>query len=181
MSNEAITRNDLIAILNGIIPSVVIIDFFYPIGSYYETSDITFNPNIVWNGRWELETSGQVHVSAGSGYTVNGALTNTSDNGAKTYTVANHTLTETELPKITGTFKIRGYQNSSGTDGSTVTAASGKFTRASGDSMSVVKNTTTTGTSHDVTYAFGSGGSHNHGSVSSMQPYVVVNRWHRVS
>ena len=39
---------------------------FYPVGSYYETSDTSFDPNVAWGGTWELETQGQVHISAGS-------------------------------------------------------------------------------------------------------------------
>lgn len=32
------------------------IDAFYPVGSYYETSDTTFDPNISWGGTWTSET-----------------------------------------------------------------------------------------------------------------------------
>ncbi len=28
------------------------LDKFYPVGSYYETSDTTFNPNTAWGGTW---------------------------------------------------------------------------------------------------------------------------------
>ena len=69
---------------------------FYPVGSYYETSDTSFNPNTTWGGTWTLETEGQVHVSAGSTYGINGALTNTSDGGEKT-----HTLSVNEMPSHT--------------------------------------------------------------------------------
>lgn len=179
MSNEAITRNDLSAIFNEIFPATVIMDFFYPVGSYYETSDTTFNPNTMWYGDWELETSGQVHISSGTGYSVNGALSNSTDGGSKTSTTTAYALKEADLPKITGTFIVRNYQNSSGTNGSMIYETSGKFSRASGDSLSVIKNSTTTGTAQDITFAFGSGGTHNHGSVSRMQPYIVINRWHR--
>lgn len=47
-----------------------LIDTFYPVGSYYETTDTTFDPNIAWGGAWSLETEGQVHISGGSNYTV---------------------------------------------------------------------------------------------------------------
>lgn len=47
---ENIKRND---ILNEI----------YPIGSYYETSDLTFNPNNSWVGTWDLEQDGTVLAS----------------------------------------------------------------------------------------------------------------------
>ena len=48
--SEAVTRNELKEILKacGFKP----IDLFYPIGSYYETSDNTFNPNTAWGGTW---------------------------------------------------------------------------------------------------------------------------------
>ena len=84
MSSEAITRNDLKNIINSMLP------IFYPVGSYYETSDTTFDPNVEWGGVWELETSGQVHVSSGTGYSVSGALTNTSDGGNKDAIVPYH-------------------------------------------------------------------------------------------
>lgn len=32
------------------------LDFFYPVGSYYETSDSTFNPNSRWGGTWAVES-----------------------------------------------------------------------------------------------------------------------------
>lgn len=38
-------------------------DFFYPVGSYYETSNADFNPNYTWGGTWILEIPGMVHVS----------------------------------------------------------------------------------------------------------------------
>lgn len=32
----------------------------YPIGSYYETSDSTFNPNTAWGGTWTIDIDGKV-------------------------------------------------------------------------------------------------------------------------
>ena len=64
-----------------------LINMFYPVGSYYETSDTSFNPNITWGGTWVLETEGQVHVSAGENYEVG-------DTGGE----ATHTLTIDEMP-----------------------------------------------------------------------------------
>ena len=40
-----------------------LINLFYPVGSYYETSDTSFNPNTSWGGTWELEEDGTVLVS----------------------------------------------------------------------------------------------------------------------
>lgn len=90
MSSATITINDLTAILQEIGLPLTPLDY-YPIGSYYETSDTSFNPNTAWGGTWVLETEGQVHVSAGSNYTVSGAATNTSDGGE-----INHVLTPSE-------------------------------------------------------------------------------------
>ena len=56
MSSETITRNDLKAILNSVLPSPSFTDFFYPVGSYYETSDSSFDPEEVWGGTWSSET-----------------------------------------------------------------------------------------------------------------------------
>lgn len=128
---------------------------YYPVGSYYETSDTSFNPNTTWGGTWVLETEGQVHVSAGTNYSVNGALTNTSDGGEET-----HKLSVSEMPSHTHAlyyydasgnkpfgynYQNKGYQ-------------SGEVTSSGG-----IVNT-------------GGGQAHN-----NMQPYIVVNRWHRTA
>lgn len=140
-----------------------LIDFFYPVGSYYETSDTTFNPNISWGGTWVLETEGQVHVSAGTNYIVG-------DTGGE----SEHTLIQGELPKVEGEARM-GWSDSSaagimvvGTSGALSSKASGStyFTRGS-----------TTGTYNNVlTMSFGDNQAHN-----NMPPYIVVNRWHRTA
>ena len=128
---------------------------FYPVGSYYETSDVSFNPNTAWGGTWVLETEGQVHVSAGSTYGVSGALTNTSDGGEKT-----HTLRVNEMPSHTHALY---YYNASG-DKSFGYQYQGKgYQSNEATSSSGIVNT-------------GGGGAHN-----NMQPYIVVNRWHRTA
>lgn len=30
-----------------------LLNTFYPVGTYYETSDVKFNPNKTWGGTWE--------------------------------------------------------------------------------------------------------------------------------
>ena len=32
------------------------LDFYHPVGSYFETSDISFNPNKAWGGTWVSES-----------------------------------------------------------------------------------------------------------------------------
>lgn len=36
------------------------INLLYPVGSYYETSDTSFNPNTAWVGTWTYTTSGSI-------------------------------------------------------------------------------------------------------------------------
>lgn len=57
------------------------LDLFYPVGSYYETSDENFDPNIRWGGTWVLEAAGKVHIGAGTGYALG------STGGASTVTL----------------------------------------------------------------------------------------------
>ena len=45
-----------------------LVDVFYPVGCYFETSNTSFNPNAAWGGTWVLEDAGKVHVGAGTGY-----------------------------------------------------------------------------------------------------------------
>lgn len=74
-----------------------LLDFFYPVGTYYETSDANFNPNETWGGTWVQDTKGQVMVSksdSGTFATLNGNA------GSETKSIAvanlpshNHTFT----------------------------------------------------------------------------------------
>lgn len=40
-----------------------LLDLFYPVGSYYVTSDTDFNPNKSWGGTWNLDNDGTALVS----------------------------------------------------------------------------------------------------------------------
>lgn len=52
-----------------------LVDLFYPVGTWYHTSDTTFDPNVSWGGTWVLDTDGTVLVSksstSGSKFNVN--------------------------------------------------------------------------------------------------------------
>lgn len=168
-----------------------LIDFFYPVGSYYETSDTSFDPNTSWGGTWVLETEGQVHVSgsASGNYRVGGALSNQSDGGE-----ASHTLTENEMPSHTHTQNQHRHTPPSATyDGfmvynfSTVNAGFSevRVSQATSGSRYVPYNSNS---GFDASYSMytayetatnqntGGGQAHN-----NLQPYIVVNRWHRTA
>ena len=102
------------------------LDFFYPVGSYYETSDSTFNPNAKWGGTWELETEGQVHIGAGANYTIG-------DTGGE----EEHTLIINEMPSHTHTTGIQG--SSAGAMNAGTSSAQVLFNQSAG------VNTTATG------------------------------------
>lgn len=129
------------------------VDAIYPVGSYYETSDTAFNPNTYFGGTWLLEAEGQVHISAGTNYTVAGALTNSTDGGEAT-----HTLTVDELPAHS---HRQNYVN---------------YNRGTGSNATMGYLTQTTQPNGALTEETGSGLAHN-----NMQPYIIVNRWHRTA
>ena len=193
MSSEAITRTDLKNIINSMLP------IFYPVGSYYETSDPTFDPNVEWGGVWELEASGNVHVSSGTGYTLgatggspyiqkhthgfsvpsvtNGSCTATSAGGHK-HSPSNGDAFQTMpsggdgLQRKNGSISGSGYNIVYSTKASTRVA----YTNEVAGHQHTVPNHT-----HTV-----SGGSVNAvkdvnaGEGGNYPPYIVVNRWHRL-
>ena len=200
-----------------------LIDFCYPVGSYYETSDTTFDPNITWGGTWLLETEGQVHVSGSVNgtYQISGALTETSDGGTATvlltdaqvahgHSFTNPTYkatggavsekaafdtggmsanaTHTHTAKNGGAFVQNGTadwdaQLAGGTFfkcGSTTASASVAHTH------SVPKHThgftqPTISVNTNGSVANLSGASSTRTAHNNMQPYIVVNRWHRTA
>lgn len=86
-----------------------LIDLFHPVGEYYETSNIDFNPNTEWGGTWVEDTAGKVTVAKDNGtFKTLGNVV-----GSET-----HTLTIEEMPSHKHTEKYVGvnwYQ--SGTSG----------------------------------------------------------------
>lgn len=121
------------------------VDYFYPVGSYYETSDSTFDPNVTWGGTWSLEAEGLVHIGAGSNYTVGDI------GGSKDAVVVSHTH------DIYEEFGAQG--NGAYPPGGTSYTQLGGYGPYSG-------KISTTGVS---------------GTDMNMQPYIVVNRWHRIA
>lgn len=132
----------------------VINNLIYPIGTYYETSDLNFNPNVMWGGTWELDEDGTVLVSkssaTGSKFNVNlGTVV-----GEET-----HTLTVAEMPS---------HKHSISYIKSNITPLTD-----AGVSGYNGNNQGIGSTSVDST---GGGKAHN-----IIQPSKVVNRWHRTA
>ena len=65
-----------------------LIDIIYPVGTYYETTNVNFNPNTAWAGTtWTKITDGRVLIAGGGDYTVG------TNYGEKT-----HKITVAEMP-----------------------------------------------------------------------------------
>lgn len=143
--------------LNGLL------DLFYPVGSYYETSDITFYPSVVWGGTWKQDTKGYVTV---------GALTDGGDSpreggldidGGVTKGEVEHTLTVEEIPSHAHAQYAVANLNSGGP------GIRGTFNDTEGPGQSRYSTGTETGEK-------GGGQPHN-----NIQPSIGVYRWHRIA
>ena len=136
-----------------------VLNKFYPVGTYYTTTDTSFDPNVSFTGTWVRDTDGKVTVAAPAG---EGGVTG----GEKT-----HTLTLAECPSHNHVTERVLSQSSTGTYGN--------------DSMSTLWNRYKTprgnydaiyyGTAH-INYTNSSGTTHN-----NIQRSMIVIRWHRTA
>ena len=160
------------------------IDLFHPIGSYYETSDGSFDPNVTWGGEWELETEGQVHIGAGTTYTVSGAESNESDGGSEDATLPSHSHSVSAVSIASSGIHIHsGARRNVFGSGSTAGFVSGTATNQDITVTQVTRSTSMTGALGDHTHTVPSHNTNSEGTSASnanMQPYIVVYRWHRI-
>lgn len=166
----------------GIYDAHQLINLIYPVGCYFETTDENFDPQTTFGGTWVLETPGQVHVSAGTGYEVAGGLTNTSDGGESTVT-----LDVTQMPSHTHVQNAHNHGQDAHQHGlreqSNSVASGSSHGRPRTDSQtSLGYGYWTSAAQPGIWYATatnqntGGGQPHN-----NMQPYINVYRWHRTA
>ena len=139
------------ASLKELLIHILGVDFRYPVGSYYETSNANFDPNTAWGGTWVQDSKGRVIVAYDSTQTEFNSIGKTG--GGKTVT-----LDVTQIPSHNHT-----YTQPSGDD-KTVSSGTPYWFQANPTS----KNFTTQNT--------GGGKAHN-----NLQPYTVAYRWHRTA
>ena len=147
---------------------ISLIDVFYPVGSYYETSDTSFDPNSSWGGTWVLETEGMVHVSGGTNYAVAKANNNNGqgekDGGEATVTLSIDTMPNHTHIQNQHRHGIQ-YVGSTGAGYGLQDTGTGRSSGYFSSQYETATNQTT-----------GGGQPHN-----NMQPYISVNRWHRTT
>ena len=133
----------------------------YPVGSVYMSLNAT-SPETLFGGKW-LQIKDRFLLGVGDTYTT----ANAKDGSAT------HTLTENELPAISGSFRIRNTGNNSGT----VSSADGKVTITNTESTmtTLAYDSGNTQPTQEVSYAFGGGN-----SFSTMPPYETVYMWKRI-
>lgn len=133
---------------------ISLIDLFYPVGSYYETSNTSFNPNTTWGGTWVEDTAGRTTVAYDSTQTEFNTIEKTG--GAKEVT-----LTIAHMPKHTHNLKTGSKTNAWKEPNYAICY---QYQEASAIvSSEGIENT---------------GGNQPH---NNLQPYVVVKRWHRTA
>lgn len=150
-----------------------LLNLFYPVGSYYETSDANFDPNVSWGGTWVQDTVGRCTVGANTnedpGVTKNG-LVNLSVNGITGE--ATHTLSVNEMPTHTHAHRV---VKQTWTQIANKDADSGLPRAITGDGNN-------RGWSEYVSDGNcanqNTGGSQSHNNV---QPSIGVVRWHRTA
>ena len=137
-----------------------LLNLVYPVGSIYMSANAT-SPASFLGGSWE-RIQGRFLLAASSSYTA-----------GSTGGEATHTLTEAELPEISGTFG----GTSSGNAWGVLGTSSGVFSRS--DPIPAPTNTEKSSTSTrnaTVSMSFGSGQAHN-----NMPPYLAVYVWKRTA
>lgn len=142
-----------------------LLNLFYPIGSYYETSNGKFNPNESWGGTWRRDTNG--YVTVGCQDPDEGGITSADNdrlliNNGATQGEVNHILTVSEMPS---------HNHLTSNDAPTVVADLANWQNIGEGGVHVGRSNFWNGTS-----STGGGKSHN-----NIQPSIGVYRWHRTA
>ena len=155
-----------------------LLDLIHPVGSYYWTSEASFNPQNVFGGQWEKLDEGITLVSAGTTYTIQSGTAK--DGGSKG--IQAHTHSVSKQP----TFTIPNHQHSLQRQQLGITTGSTNRWFASG--TTVGGNTANDGgggscsRSQDVAVGGVNGlpTGQSTGDAGNMPPYKCAYCWHRI-
>ena len=150
-----------------------LLDVFYPVGSYYETSNSTFDPNLAWGGVWEEDSAGRTTVAQDNNtFNVVGD-TGGSESHRHDFCIGMHSyygalVDDDWITGVNGSGAYSYEQETFSKRKSWSGGASTKRNNSLGSSLTTYNETCRR-----------SWGDTDLGS--SLQPYVVVKRWHRIA
>lgn len=150
---------------NAIVGTFDPLNMFYPVGSYYETSDADFDPNTAWGGTWVLEDGGRVHISSGTNIANTTSYWGSYPAGTNTFPIGerggepSHVLTVDQMPNHSHKVRYTGRN------------AGGNYGGMAGTSVDANP------WYNNLLVAYEGGGEAH----SNMPPYTVINRWHRTA
>ena len=153
-------------------------DFRYPVGSYYETSDANFDPNIAWGGTWVQDSKGRVLVAYDEDVTAFNQVGKTGGNKDAIVPYHRHSVKAvdtdvgyTNFLRVVGT--VGTIVASNHIDGH----GGGSYTDVSNTSNFPGGNHSHNVPAHDTEYV----GSNGNTTDANLQPYTVAYRWHRTA
>ena len=150
----SITQNELKDLLGVSGSGTTVLDM-YPVGSIYQTTSSTFNPQTAWGGTWE-RIKDRFLLAAGTAYA-----------GGSTGGEATHKLTAQEMPSHTHTM----YVNNDG--------SSSSWSPTAGEYLIKPDGVTTSKKNYQAKLAQnGAGGDQAH---NNMPPYLAVYIWKRTA
>lgn len=142
-----------------------LLDIFYPVGSYYETSNEQFNPNVTWGGTWVQDTQGYCTVGANTDEDLLSKYNLVDLQIGDTTGEATHKLTISEMPSHTHVSHVITKT------GTAIQNTWGELQRG-GEGGSIEDK------ANIYSYNDNTGGSQSHNNV---QPSIGVIRWHRTA
>ena len=148
--------------------TVDLLDFFYPVGSIYDTADASFDPNAVWGGTWE-QINGKFLLASDSGHAVGTTGGAASASYTPSGSVGGHTLTVDEIPAHNHSVNLATFNVDTITDNG-----------GTGIEVNVAANPAAGSTGNK-----GGGTAHSHGfagtaaTIATMPPFEAVNVWKR--
>lgn len=135
-----------------------LLDVFYPVGTYYETSNTTFDPNVSWGGVWEEDSDGLVTVAQD-----NGTFDTVGDTGGSETNTHQHWQTSGADSGTMYDLTLDDSHHVTGLQSRVVQPGRRVMVTGSGQNTSTRQHTTYNET------------------IDIMNPYVVVKRWHRTA